>query len=293
VFTSNCTNLTCSFDGTGSNDPEDGNVSSYSWDFNDGSPAGSGAQPQHTYSTGGTYHVTLTVADSKGATNQITHDVTVAAGAHNIGFVGANKYDGVGTSGTVNVPNGTAAGDTLLVFASEASTAQSPATPSGYTQVGTKTSTSNLSSAVYEKTATAADVNGSVTVTFGGSSVKGSVVIADYSNVSNSTPIEAQANATSTNTNTHTAPALSGLTAGTWVVSYFTDKSTTTTAWTTPASETKRIDAYGTSGGAISALVADSGAAVSGNYPAQTATSNAATPSGSAAQWSIALTPSS
>ena len=76
AFTSSANGLTASFDGSGSSDP-DGSIASYSWDFGDGSAAGSGAMPQHTYASGGTYHVTLTVTDNGGATGTVEHDVTV------------------------------------------------------------------------------------------------------------------------------------------------------------------------------------------------------------------------
>ncbi|HTN45157.1 MAG TPA: PKD domain-containing protein [Flavipsychrobacter sp.] len=41
-------------------------ISSYVWDFGDGSPPGSGASPNHTYTTGGNYTVTLIVTSSNG-----------------------------------------------------------------------------------------------------------------------------------------------------------------------------------------------------------------------------------
>jgi hypothetical protein len=80
---------------------------------------------------------------------------------------------------------------------------------------------------------------------------------------------------------------VTGLSAGSLAVSFWTDKSTTTTAWTAPPAVTKRTDAYGSGGGAVSALLADSGSAVTGSYGGQTATTNAT--SGSAAQWTIGL----
>jgi hypothetical protein len=212
--------------------------------------------------------------------------VSVSSQPKNIGFVGSNTYDKLGTAGTVTVPAGTAAGDTLLLFESHASTTISATPPAGWTQVRT-TSTSNLTSTVYERSATAGDAGSNVTVTFSGS-VKAEVVVADYSNVAAS-PIESVNSSTATSTSTHTTPQLSGLTNGSWVVTFWTDKSTTTTQWSPPAGVTKRADVYGAGGGAVSALLADTGGGVSGSYPSQTATTNAS--SGSAAQYAIALTP--
>ena len=78
-FTRSCTNLSCSFDGSGSSDP-DGTIASYSWSFGDGSTA-TGATASHTYAAAGTYTVTLTVTDNGGATSTSTQQVTVSAPA--------------------------------------------------------------------------------------------------------------------------------------------------------------------------------------------------------------------
>ncbi len=76
AFTSSSTYRTASFDANGSGDV-DGTIAGYAWDFGD-STSGSGATPQHTYATAGTYTVALTVTDNEGHTGAITHDVTVA-----------------------------------------------------------------------------------------------------------------------------------------------------------------------------------------------------------------------
>lgn len=74
-FTASCTDLGCSFDGTGSSD-SDGSIASYAWDFGDGN-TGSGSTASHSYASGGTYTVTLTVTDDDGATNSASQSVTV------------------------------------------------------------------------------------------------------------------------------------------------------------------------------------------------------------------------
>jgi VCBS repeat-containing protein len=62
----------------GSNSSDcDGTIVSYDWDFGDGA-AGSGVSPAHSYSTAGTYTVTLTVIDNDGASHMATTSVDIA-----------------------------------------------------------------------------------------------------------------------------------------------------------------------------------------------------------------------
>jgi PKD repeat protein len=74
AFTSSCTDMSCTFDGSGSAD-SDGSVASYAWDFGDGA-TGTGAKPSHAYGTAASYSVRLTVTDNQGETNAISHTVT-------------------------------------------------------------------------------------------------------------------------------------------------------------------------------------------------------------------------
>jgi PKD repeat protein/ABC-type branched-subunit amino acid transport system substrate-binding protein len=66
-----------SFNSIGSRDT-DGAIVEYNWNFGDGYTATS-ANPSHTYRNAGTYTVTFTVRDNKGATNTVTTQCTVTA----------------------------------------------------------------------------------------------------------------------------------------------------------------------------------------------------------------------
>lgn len=73
-FASQCTGATCSFDGSASTD--DGGITSYQWNFGDGTTASS-VTASRTYAAG-TYTVTLTVTDAKGLKNSASRSVTAA-----------------------------------------------------------------------------------------------------------------------------------------------------------------------------------------------------------------------
>ena len=59
---------TIQLDGSKSSDPSNNLPLTYSWDFGDGSAAGTGVKPTHTYATG-SYTVTLVVTNSRGASS--------------------------------------------------------------------------------------------------------------------------------------------------------------------------------------------------------------------------------
>ncbi|WP_419818320.1 PKD domain-containing protein [Glaciibacter flavus] len=72
------TNLQVSLDGTASVDP-DGTIARFDWNYGDNSPVDHGATASHTYSASGTYTVTLTVTDDRGAQSSVQHQVSVVA----------------------------------------------------------------------------------------------------------------------------------------------------------------------------------------------------------------------
>lgn len=77
-FTYDCTDLVCTFDGSGSSD-SDGTIAGYDWDFGDGG-GDTGVNVSHTYAADGTFTVTLTVTDDQGATGSSSQQVSVSSG---------------------------------------------------------------------------------------------------------------------------------------------------------------------------------------------------------------------
>jgi PKD repeat protein len=65
--------LTVHFDASASQSPN-GNIKSYAWNFKDGS-TGTGVNVTHTFYEKGVYPVTLTITDSAGGVDAITHNV--------------------------------------------------------------------------------------------------------------------------------------------------------------------------------------------------------------------------
>ncbi len=83
TFTTKCTDAVCKFDSSASFDPDrvddtENGIVTKVWSFGDGA-TDVGGQPKHTYATGGTYEVRLTVTDRRGGTAVYTDTVVVPA----------------------------------------------------------------------------------------------------------------------------------------------------------------------------------------------------------------------
>lgn len=287
-FSYACPNLTCSFDGSASYDP-DGSVASYGWNFGDGQTA-TGPTPTHTYATNGTYTVTLTVTDNRGATGRQVRSVVASnPSASPIRFVGSNGSDTGVANPSVTLPAGLAAGNTLVLIASVNSSTTTPSSPSGSSwTVLPRTDAGGMATYAWYKTATTSDIGGRVTVPFG-KAAQVSLEVAAYANASSTAPIDVFGAATDTATSSHATPTVQ-VQPGDWVLSYWADKSSTTTHWTGPSGLSERDSRYSTASGRITSLLDDSGAAVPGGpYGGQVATTNQA--GAKAIMLTIALTP--
>jgi PKD repeat protein len=275
--------LSCSFDASGSSDP-DGTIASYAWTFGDGGTA-TGKTATHTYASAGSYTATLTVTDDKGATDTVTN--TVTAGASAISFVGKSETNGNATSHQVSVPAGVQAGDGLVLaytVNSSTVTISDPSGVTGWSLVGTATAGSMVTK-VWQRSATATDAGKTVTVSLGTTYAKADMLLLAYHGTG-ATPVAAFRSAVeATATTSHTTPTVTAPD-GAVLLSYWADKGTTTT-WTPPAGQTVRTSSIGTGTAHIDALATDS-VVGAGTVGGLTATADAA---GRATMWSLVLAP--
>ena len=195
-----------------------------------------------------------------------------------------------GTSLGLTTPAAVTPGDAELLYVTTSNTKTGViATPVGWTQVTTQNSTP-LQAAVFTKTATTNDPGSTVTATVTSAGPLAAELV-DYTGLTATPPVTA--GSADSSTASHVAPAVTVATAGSWVVSFWSDKSSSTTAWTPPSTATLRDQVYGTGGGRVTALIADSNAAMApGTYPTQTATVVTGA-SGKAAMVSLVLVPTS
>ncbi len=205
-------------------------------------------------------------------------------GGPGVSFVGARSVSGGAVkSEQVAVPPGASVGDVLVVLFSGTGAWTGPTGVTGLTPRGTFTTNANTSSA-WTKVLTAADLGKTVRVDTADFH-KGVLDAAVYSGV-DATQISV-AHTSDTGRAAHASPAIPAAD-GSWVVSYWSDKSEGTTAWTAPAGVTVRDSATGSGGGRYGSLLTDSNGAVpAGSYGPLTATANS---SGSSAHaWTIDL----
>jgi PKD repeat protein len=289
AFTSSCTGLSCSFDGTGSSDPQ-GPIASYQWNFGDGT-TGSGAQPTHTYSAGGTYTVALTVTDGDGATGTVSHAVNVTSAASPIAFRGVARFVGNTTSATLTVPSTVQTGDGLILFATlnvTATTVTGPSGVTGWTQFANFI-TGSARTIGWKKSAAAGDGGRVLTLTLSGYT-KINLQLAAYGGTSTADPVASFATRSDpADTTSHPTPTVPVSSSGSWLLSYWADKSSTTTDWVPPVGSVPRDEAIGTGSGRITSLLADSGGVIpTGTAGGLVATTDAAS---RAATLSIVLAP--
>jgi PKD repeat protein len=282
AFTFNCSGTKCSFDGSGSSASESA-ITSYAWDFGDGASA-TGGSATHTYATGGSYSVTLTVTDGAGDQKAVTHTANPAAPPA-IAFVAAASTNANATSEAVKIPSTVTAGDGLVLIATGAGGGVLTG-PVGWTKLDVAT-VSSIYSISYERVATAGDAGSMVTVKFPAIE-HGTVQLLAYSGTSAADPVAAYAKSAASLTATkYTSPTVTAPTAGDVTLTYWACKSSSVTKWTVPASQTVRSTAYGSGGGRITSVFGDAGGGAAGTTGGSTASPD--TSASAFAAWTIVL----
>jgi PKD repeat protein len=285
-FAATCTGLTCSFDASASTAPSS-SITSYAWSFGDGN-TGTGVTAGNTYAAGGNETVTLTVTNALGSTAVTSQTVSPAPAVAPIAFIAAASTNGNATTETVTIPAAVTQGNGLLLFATGA-TAGPLTAPAGWTLVRSSPASTSVTTSVWQRVATATDAGKTVSVGFG-AVVHGTVQLVAYSGTNATTPVLSSAVVAGTGTASVKTPTLTDATSGTWVVSYWTTKSSTVNTWTTPAGQTSRNLDNGSGSGRINSAIADSGASVAqGTVGGLTATTDQ-TP-GATGGWTLILQP--
>ncbi len=288
-FTASCSQLSCSFDSSGSADP-DGDALTYSWDFGDGATA-TGPSPSHNYGSAGQRTVTLSLSDGT-ASDSTTRQVepTVATQAQ-LEFVDAASTSGNRSNHSVVMPSTVRAGDTLVLFLTTNSTNSTVNNAvAGWTLLESQDG-NKVRGRAWTRTATASDAGAEVTVTTTGLT-KSTLAVSAYrgtggaaSAVSDSTSSVVNSAATS-----HTTPAVPVTGQGSWLVSAWSEKSSGGTTWSAPAGTPVRTDATGSGSGKVSSILGDSnGPVATGTAPGRTATTS--TSVGRTVMFSVVVTP--
>ncbi len=206
-----------------------------------------------------------------------------------VSFVATAGSNGNFTNHTVTVPTSVRAGDTLLLFFSNNSSTVTTTPPAGW-QVVQQAEVSGMRGSAWVKTATASDA-GSVVSVRNSAITKGDLTVAAYRGLAAANVVDVSAVAVdSTSRTQHIAPSVTPTQAGDWVVAYWADKSDTNANHTLPATLTRRRTATGTSGGHITATIADLGAAA-GASATGTFTATGTSTSTKAVMFTIALRP--
>ncbi len=287
-----CSGLVCAFSAAGSTDA-DGAVQDHAWDFGDGATAGTVSVPTttHTYAQAGTYRVAVTVTDDRGATGTATRDVTVAPLPELISYVGQATANANVTNHSVVVPAGVQPGDTLLLFLSQNTHADTgePTGVTGWTRLE-RLDGGYATTTAWWKVAAAGDAGTTLRVTLGKQS-KGNLALAAYRGTDPAAPVAAFASAADpASSATRVTPTAPVVAERGWVVSYWLHGDATSTALTPPSGVQVRSNGSQTGGGRVTGLLADSGASVpTGAYGGLGATAAAA--STTTTTWTVVLRP--
>ena len=209
---------------------------------------------------------TLTMAPSAGAADGVLSQVAAVSSAGNR------------ITHSVQVPAGVAAGDTLVLFLTTNSTTTTVNDAlAGWTLLESKNGT-DVRGRAWTRAAVAADAGTTVSVTTSGYT-KSVLALAAYRSSLGQSAVSASASVVGTTSTTSIAsPAVTVADPGSWLINFWSEKSSTDLIWTAPVDSTQRTTAAATGSGKVSGVLADSGAPLAvGPAAARIATTSVAT----------------
>ncbi len=288
-----CAELECSFSGAASSDPDAGDsVVSYLWDFGDGSDPVEGVSPSHTFGAAGDYVVTLTVRDEAAASGSVTRDLSVSDGsgpvmtaAELVGQAAVMRQQTA--TPVISVPVGVKAKDVLVLFVTTnfAPDGSGP-TGAGVWDLERRVVSGTLAVSVFTKVADGSESAQSVSMTWPSATYRTDLTMLVYRGVGE-VGVEVLESVVDANTASHTSPVAVSPGDKRVAVSFWADRSSSTTGWTAPTGVDPISTQVGTGGGRVSTLVA-SKKVDAGPYGGLVATTNAAAARGLAITFLLA-----
>jgi PKD repeat protein len=214
-----------------------------------------------------------------------------AAAVDNIAFRASAQAVFNQPTARVTIPANVRETDGMLLFVTSNKALASVTTPpAGWTLEGSRLASTDTETILYSKVAAANDAGTNAAVAFS-ATTKSTITLLAYDGTA-ADPVAIAASAAETVSRaTHTTPGANVATAGSWVVSYWADKSASlTTGWTTPAGQTQRSIALGTGAGRITSMATDRNASSPVGASAGV-TATAAVATAKATMWSVVLQP--
>ena len=143
------------------------------------------------------------------------------------------------TNHTVTVPNGVQVGDQMVLVATSSGSG-TVVDPVGWTRLDEQLDL-DTRSVVWTRTAQPGDAGANVRLTWS-AATKMIASLAAYEGVAGAPTVTGAVETSGSSPTSHTTPAITVPVDGAWVLSYWSDKNTTTTDWTAPAGQVVRAE---------------------------------------------------